>query len=224
MPTVVGGGSSQSPGLQTFSTLKTRVSRYVNSPDSSEALTVAGQEINDAIRELNTRTWYWSLSYEDITLTASTADYNLSSNFNAARNLQLLNSSGEPCGTIGYYDPKTFDLQFSSSSGSGSPCAYTVYSFLDTYQLSFDIPCSSAFVASYPTARLRYLARVPTLTNDSDTVPVPSEVELFIMWKARAGMALQYDEKKYGMAEGKAQQLWGALVRKDNEHHFHDWA
>src|SRR6185503_4793287 len=93
MPIVVGGGAAQSPGLTTFSSLKNKVARYVQMPDDDEGLEIAGQEINDAIRELNTRTWYWALTSETLTLVADTQDYALSSNFKAARNLRWATSS-----------------------------------------------------------------------------------------------------------------------------------
>jgi len=225
MPVVVGGASSQTPGLRTFSSLKDEVARYVMGPDDTEVLAVAGMGINNALRRMNLRTWYWMLDYTDITLTASTADYNLPANFKAARNLWLLDSASAAAGQIGYLDPKTFDLTYSVQGGTtGSPCAYTVYSFLDTFQLSFNIPCSTAFIASYPTARLRFHARTPVLVNNTDTAALPSEAELYVLWYAKFETAMQFDPEKSRTAKSESEQVWQMLVRDDNEHHFHDWS
>jgi hypothetical protein len=224
MPIAV-GGTTTSPANQTFSQLKTKVARYVGGQDHADLLTMAGDEINNAIRDLNTRTWYWALAYTDLTLVADTQSYALPSNFKAARKAFRLDSSSKMDGQLGYKDPHSFDSEEWSSTSSGDPCHYSVFSFLDTSEVTFNVPPSTSFVATYPKIRIRYHARIPVLSNDSDTCPVLPEVELYILWYARLAVCLQTDPdgRRCSAAGQERQTLWGRLVTDDNEHHYHDW-
>jgi hypothetical protein len=224
MSIVVNGGATQTPANSTLSQLQTRVLRYIGAPDHSEAQAMAISEINAAIGELNQRNWNWALTYTDLTMVVSTADYNLPANWGSARMAHWLNSSSVPVGKVSYLDPKSFDeaIQY---GGAGTPIAYTVYNFIDTAQLSLDVPMSAAALASYPKLRHRYFARVPTLVNASDTLPVPSEVEEYIVWAARLACCLSTDPDGNRMAKAdvKASRAWQALVSKDCNNAFKDW-
>lgn len=224
MPVVV-GGTQAVPGCQDFATLKDRVARYVRAPDDAEVRTSIGYEINDAIRELNTRNWLWAITSSDITLTASTADYTIPTDFRAPRILERLNTLSQRDGRIPWIEPKTFMDRTPSSTVDGSPSLYTVRNFTNSQQLTLDVAPDSGFVGQWPTLRLRYYRRLPTLTNDSDCLDCPSEVELFIVWAARYAAALQMDTTAYriqpALAEKKA--IWARLTASDTESEVGDW-
>lgn len=220
---VVTGGSSQTPAPRAFSTLKTDVARYVLLPNDTDALTVAADAINDAIHRLNTEIWQWNMTYQDISLSADTAEYSLSAAFKAPRHAHFLDVSGNYRASLDYWGPKSFDLEFPSITASGDPQGYTVYNHLDTGNITLTPAPSSAFVASYPTLRMRYYARTQKLANAADVLAVPAEVEPFILWQAKAYMAATYDPSKIGYAQGQAEQLFRALKRDNVKSQTTDW-
>jgi hypothetical protein len=121
-------------------------------------------------------------------------------------------------------DPKTFD-EYAQYGGSGTPRLYTVYNFGDNPVLSFDVPVAAGTITSYASLRLRYFARVPPLSNASDTLPIPSEAEGFIVWKARKVLCLSTDPdgNRMAAASREADIAWQMLVNKDNSNNFNDW-
>jgi len=122
-------------------------------------------------------------------------------------------------------DAKSFEESYQSEGTTGSPCAYFVPNFTDTGLFHLDVAPTSAWVASYPTVRLRYYARVPYLANASDTLPIPSAVEQYLIWEARLACCLSTDPdgNRMAMARSKAEKIWQELVKLDRENDFNDW-
>ena len=225
MPIVVSGGATQTPASRTLSSLQTQVLRYIGMPDHTEGQAMAMDELNNAVGDLNRRNWNWALTSQDITSVASTKTYSLSANFGSARMCFLLNSSGKATGKLSWFDPKSLDEAFESEGTTGNPVAYTVQNFTDTGLISLDVAPTDTWVASYPTIRLRYYARIPTMSNASDTLPVPSAVEQFVIWKARLVCCLSTDPDgaRMSMARSQASSAWQELVKIDCENNFNDW-
>lgn len=192
-------------------------------PNNSEALSVAVDGIVDSIRKLNTSIWQFNLTYQDITLAAGTKEYTLAAAFRAPRHCELLNASNVPVSRLHWQDPKTFNIGFEDRSASGDPNYYTVFNIHDTGYLDFDCPPTSGFVGSYPTARIRYYASLQYLTNDSDTIGGPSELEGYIVWHAKGYISSIYDPGKTQYAEIKANEMWGLLKRQNVKNQLTDW-
>ena len=222
MPIVVGSWSP-SPSTRQRSTLTAEVARYVMLPNDTDAITVAADGINDAIRKYNTYLWQSSLTYQDITLVADTAGYDLSNPFNAPRHAELLDASGDPSSILSWMDPKTFGISYTDGSGSGSPQTYTCYNADADGVLSLNIAPDSSYVSAYPTLRLRYYAKVAYLSNAGDYFDGPSEVESFLCWHAKAYVASIYDPSKAAYADRKADEFWTLLKRREAVEQLKDW-
>lgn len=220
---VVSGSWSPTPATRQRSTLVAEVLRYVMLPNDTDAQSVAADAINDAIRKYNLQHWHSSLTYQDISLSADTANYDLSAPFKSPRHAELLNSSGEPERYLNWYDSKTFGLAFPRATASGTPVAYTCYNSESDGKLTLSVPPTSDFVTSYPTLRLRYYAKIAYLSNSSDTFDGPSEVESFLCWHARMYLASIYDQSKVPFAKSQADEFWGMCIRSDAENQETDW-
>jgi hypothetical protein len=107
----------------------------------------------------------------------------------------------------------------------GSPSIYTVRNFTNSQQLTLNIAPDSGFTGQWPTLRLRYFRRIPTLVDDADCPNCPSEVELFIIWAARYAVALQMDTTGYRIqpALRMRDQIWARLTASDTESEEGDW-
>jgi len=195
--------------------MKDEVARYVQSPDDAEARRIAGDGLNEAIRELDARRWSWMETSHDITLSASTATYAVPANYKDTIWVEFLDSGGSRRGWLDYQDPITFLSDRKDDTSDGTPEICSVVNSYDSAVLTLDVPVSSSFASTYPTLRHYYWARVQIMVADSDTVNVPTEVESFILWKAKAYMAAVYDTSKYQIAEGKAEIAMGRLRADD---------
>ena len=70
MATGVGSSWSPSPGTLAATQMRKEILRYVKLPNDAEALDIANDAINGAIRVLNRHVWSWTLVSTDITLVA----------------------------------------------------------------------------------------------------------------------------------------------------------
>lgn len=226
MPVVV-SGTSTSPGSRARADLAAEVARYVLRPNNPEALSVAADGLNDAIRRLNTTMWEWSWTTQDITstspATANTGDYTISGTFLAPRFLELRDGNSVPNGKLDYFAPKTFYEMFAYRTTVGSPDAYTVRNADEDSLLTLNATASSVWTAAYPTMRLYYYQRVGYLTQDSSTLTGPSEVESFLVNHAKGYIAAIYDPSKVAYAEGKAEKFWKDLRSAEIKRQITDW-
>lgn len=211
-----------SPGARTFGQLKNELARYVKMPTDSEALSVCGDAIVDAIRYYNAKTWKWNITYQDITLVVNTADYDLSSQVKEPRYAELLDASGNSVSRLKYQDPRSFLEWNFPITASGSPDCYTLMNNHATGTLTVNYAPTTDFITSYPTLRLWYYRRIQHPTADSDEIDVPSEAEGGIIWKAKALVTQVYDPKKVQLAEQEHAERW-RLLRADNSDEQHDW-
>lgn len=223
MPVVVSGSASPTPAAVSYSTLKTKVARYVLESNATTALSVAGDCIRDAVMELNTRRWKWAIVYQDVTLVAGTAAYDLAAPFKAPRKAELINSNSKAVGYLKYMDPFTFLREFPDRTNSGDPYQYTVDNAHEYGQVILSCSPSAAFVASYPTLRLWFYRRVQVQSGDSDVLDIPAEVESFVEWRAKETIASLYDQSKVGYANQRANLMWTKLVRDDVTTELGDW-
>ena len=125
MATGVGGAFNSLPGGRSTSELADDILNYVGLPDDPDARKSAMSGVNAAIRQLNTRSWEWSNTYDDITLTAGTFDYSLPRDVNKPMHVERLNSSSQPDGRLWFKDPKTILVEHTRATGNGNPTNYT---------------------------------------------------------------------------------------------------
>lgn len=211
------------PGAANFAALKREVVDCVQGANDPELLDVAGRALNRAVNKLNTRTWAWSLTRQDITTVASQNNYSVNAAFKKAHKLQLLDSSSKVTSHLVYKEPKVFWDEHSEDTSDGSPCFYTVESPLIRGEVILDPIPSSAWVALYPTMRLHYFSRVQALVQDADVLVVPSEVQIFVVAFARDRLASDRGEFAAANRErGLWITTWTDLVADDNDT-MSDW-
>jgi len=181
----VKGSVIVTPPNQTWAMLNGKIANAVGFGGDSKVLGLAGEGVNNATRYLNTRLWSWLLVSEDLTFIADQADYQLANDFNAPRNNELLDSSSKPKSRLVWQDPKTFGNEWVDRSVSGDPRAYTIFNIHDTGTVTLNVPPSAAYIAKYPTLRLRYYRRMQIYTSKAGIMKIPVEVEPFLEMYAK---------------------------------------
>lgn len=224
MATGVAAPTAQTPTNKSFGTLKREVADFVRSPDDPEALEIAGIGINNAIRKLNNRIWWWTVAYQDIALVQGRMDYSLSSDFKRSMIIERIKSDGHTDGKIRYYNPEEFEEIFRTSGSSGQPAGATIFNAQVSPKLSLDVGPSSSFVEKYPTLRHRYYKKLSILSGDQQVVDVPSEVELFLTWYGREEACAVYRPQLFSLARSEREEVWRELVADNSEHHLSNWS
>ena len=228
---------TQVPAATAFSVLYQRVLNYVQAPSDTTLTTIAKQEINDAISRLNQREWWWTRGVSpDIPLVAGTKEYILkfspvaapvASDFRSPRILERLNTTGEPIGSLPFMPMKTFSQTFQDRSNlAGTPSAYTIFNDIEQNVLTLNYGPSAAYIATTKNLRMRYFRRLAYFSADADTVSTlfaPTDVEAFIVWYARAGLAAIFRPEAVAYAERRWQELWDFLVKASQKHDTTDW-
>ncbi len=213
----------------TCASLYNEVLSFIGAPDDADATAIAILGLNDAIRRLDSRDWWWTLMVTDVTLTADLVTYALSSDFKAPRHMELLDGNNLINGQIPYMDPKSFDRELSGwgtyGAAAGDPCLYTVFNSHESDQddIRFDVAPSAGFVSNHPKARLRYFRRTARLSTGGDVLDCPSEVESFVAWHAKMFVASNYQPDKVRLAIEQADRVWRMMLQDEMRIQSRDW-
>lgn len=224
MAVVVSGSFSPSPSARACSDLKADIARYVGAPNAARALAEAEVCIGTAVARLNSELWPWMLVYQDITLVASTFDYDLASSFLSPRHCFVLDSNGKHSGSLSYYDPKSFSMYYDSSRSDGSPSTYTVHNAHEYGTISLNNAPTSEYASLYPTLRLWYYQRVQPCSGSVSALDVPHEVAEWVSWYAKALMASHHDPQKFSLADQTQRDLWRGLLHSKVATELSDWS
>jgi len=219
MAIAVPSSVTQSPGHDSANEIQKYIASYAQAASDPEYLALALDAANNGIDYLNTRPWFWNLKSDDITLTADGNDYDIANDVKKTRKLQLLDTSGNEYRSLKWMDPKTFWDCYQDRSASGDPAAYTVISGTTLGTITFNVATSAAFIAMYPTARLRYMARLSHLSTGGTFTDGPPEVDGFVRWYGRWDLACSLDlsPSVIDRAERHWRQWWKQLVADDND-------
>lgn len=225
---------SATPAPRALSVLQDVVQKYVGNPSDAEAATLATEALNDGIRKLDARDWFWSLGSEDVTLAADAADRVLATNTaRKVRHVDVLNTSDKPVSFLRFKDAKSFEIEHPDRSASGTPRIYTAFNLINDGTITLDVPPSSGYIAVNPTLRVRMFRRLLYYATSTDTLTTllggtgfaPVEVESFLQWHASAYLGLRYLEAsnpKVVRALQLADEIWNRLIADDLEPQ--DWA
>ena len=213
MPVVV-SGSGAIPSSVTASEMIRYVLDYVQGSDEPHLRDVALRAINRSLDRINTVRWQKIVGYQDITFVASTQTYDLASDVKEPQTFMLLDSSDNLCRRLPFKEMGVMDWEHQVVSGTGYPQCYTLD--YGQHQLRLERSPSSAFVAAYPTGRLRYYRRLAHLTQDSDQLGIPADFDWFIGWSGRADMAAARGERAAASdAQREAREAWATLRQND---------
>ena len=150
----------------------------------------------------------------------------MNADFKRPRKLAKLDTNSKVAGWYDYQIPKDFLDTNWSDSASGQPWVYTVRNASDDRLLTFNVPPSSAFATSWPTARLDYFARVQHFGDDGDTMgtlEIPPEVKNYLVWYARWEIAsMRGDAGQIRIAE-VAWRRGLQLLMMDDTNEQTDW-
>jgi hypothetical protein len=220
MATATGSGTSPTPGHRTAGTLIRAVLTYVQAPDDSELQEVARECLNSAIAFVNARRWNKLTSQTDLSMTASDDDIGVPADFKEPLSLFELNSSSERVKRVPFLPLQTMLFERENTTVAGNPQHYSIN--YKTREVILDVPPSSGYVATVPTMRLHYFRRLAELSNDSSTIDNEPEFDWFLIWQARAEIAMIRDPGKVMFAQRRAQEILRELRRSDTDQ-MTDW-
>jgi len=220
MSVAVGTTTAQTPLQANFGGLKSHVAAYVQGQNLASVLADAGAAINAAADKINTRNWNWLNKASAITLAADTKSYTIPANFKSPRSLIRRDTNAKQVGLYIYQIPKEFVNTAWDDTNSGQPTHYTIRNAPDDRLLNFNVPPSSAFATSWPTALLIYYSRMGHFASDGDTLgtlEVPSEIRNFLVWYARWEIAsIRGSATQIRTAESAWRTEWNSLMMDDN--------
>jgi len=143
---------------------------------SREDIPVRAREaLFEEIRSYNSWKWTFNRVKEDLTLVASTADYELSQDFRGPLRAQMVDSSSKTREDVSWIPWGDWVSRFPDQSTTGSiPLFYTARNIHENGTVTIDpVPASSL---TYPTLRLFYHRRI-LCPADNEVINVPTEVE-----------------------------------------------
>jgi len=208
---------TSTPQTETFQTLQKLVAGYVLMPTDPEVLETAAAGIRRAIDRLNTRSWAWAITYDDITFDVDQTEYRLASGFKSPRNFEIWDANSQSVGRLSYKDWKTFLVEHQDITSESEPCVYSVSNVNAMGSLSLNAIPSVAWVAKYPTGRIWYYRKMQYPNPSGPTLDVPSEVVPFVQASAEAFTADRYAVAKAAPAYTRAERYLHELV-VDNCH------
>jgi len=194
----------------------------VNSPDDPEALGYAVSGLQEAVDFLNLRLWNWQLRTSGFALVAGRTDYAFPVGVRGTRQFSMLNGSNRI--PVGYLDPKSFFLEWSSTC-AGNASAYTLMPAAGStsfVRLSH-APTADSLV-TYPSGELVYYERITYPTNTASGIDVPPEVERVIMEFARAYISERFDPSKAGLPQKRFEEGYRQLRINQSLDEGSDWS
>ena len=216
------------PGRESLRYMAREAANYVLLPEHPEALEFARSAINQAIREINSRSWKWARATFHFGLEENVRIYDqvLPPDFKNLIDGRYLDVNLTPTtDQIEYVDPQNFRLRWAKPENGGTPIEFTVRLQHGTtgiggatagHVVEFDRPLTAAAISRNPYFELFYYFRLPVLKDWDDVLRAPSEIGGLIVAHAKTEMAANYDRSKYQAAERIRMRLWDQLRIDDN--------
>lgn len=214
---------SSTPGTETFGAIQKSVAGYVLMPTDDEVLDCAAQGIRRAIDRLNTRTWNWLLTYDDITFVENQYDYVLTSWFKSARNFEIWNTSEQSEFRLMYKPWGTFVKEHSDQGAQGDPEYYSVLNSNATGMVTLNAAPSSSWIAAHPSGRLLYYRKIQYPSATGTSLDVPSEAVAYLQAAAEGYTADRYAVTKAQAAYQRSERFHHELVVDDAHGQQNDW-
>lgn len=173
--TASSGGSGQT-SAGTGANKVTEVARIVGGHDEPEIRSQALSCINRVREHINSRDWrFTKTNAANITLVNGTATYALPSNFKSPSYARLLDTNGKQDYELRYVPDDALTHMITDQEHPGRPY---FYSLRNTYGdgLVTVYPTPDAGAATSWTLDVEYHKRIPTITDSSDVIDVPEEV------------------------------------------------
>ena len=211
------------PSTDTFQTIQKQVAGYCLLPTDPEVLETAAAGIRRAIDRLNTKTWNWTVTYDDIDFVVDQTDYALTSWFKSPRNFEIWNTDSKSVGRLAYKDWKTFLVEHQDLTAESEPCVYSCANVNALGSLSLNALPTASWVASYPSGRVWYYRKVQYPTTGGSDLDVPSEVVGFIQASAEGFVADRHAVAKAAAAYQRAERFLHELVVDDRHGGQTDW-
>jgi len=211
-------GFSPSPGLKTAGELKAEVGRFCGTPDNPRALAVAQDGIEHALRRINSKMWRWSVAVYDITLDDTQSDPNVydgPADFHKTLECMFLDADNKPAYELHWIEPE--DFQRLEIYNGPVIWSYTIYNYRNDGKVTITGTIDANFVSSNPKLRLRYYRFIPYPTKDTQVLEVPSNVEDFVAWQAKAYAASVLKPAVYALAANEALRSWKLLLVDSRE-------
>ena len=160
---------------------------YTGGANRPEAQASAARAWDAAAREFNTVGWRFNRRQQNITVTTSTSEFSLSSDFRSPIQAVLIDSNSKEQWQLEWVPYEVWMQAFASGSSTNSsrPDYYTAFNSHNVGTVKVEPGYGSATPA-WPTLRINYLCRIALATGESDRLNVPAEVDEAIFQLAAA--------------------------------------
>ena len=212
----VSSSSSYIPGLKSVQELERLAVSYIQGVQGDDELSeIARSGFDDAIADINSRTWKKLLGSQDITTVVGRASWGLNRDFKDPFHVELLDSSGNPNGRLHHKEWKALLRDHPRADANDCPTYYTIdYA---RRELVTQFALAQEFVNEHTWMRLHYYQRF-VLGGAR-----PPEFDWYMIWKARAALASIRAREKVGFAESRAERKFRELKIDDNRT-AQDWS
>lgn len=213
MPVVITASPGTKPG--SFASLKKRVARIVGGHNDAVTLGEAGEYINAAVRSFNTKLYDCNKVKSGV-ITCTNGIGTLPVAVYKEIECRLTNSAGDKVRQLQYRDWADYQSTFAESA-STIPSA-TYYTLFNTHALGqvelLPNPSGTSYV------KLTYYRRLPLLSDDSESLDAPQEIEeALVLWAQAEMLRTKNPESKVlELTTSMARDAWAAFATIDRKH------
>lgn len=206
-----------------FSALKARVARVIGGSQEGPILTAAGEALNEAIMEFNSRV-YECNKIGPVPVTCSAGVGTLPTAFFKEHECALMDTLGNRVRQLNYMDWGEFEHTFSFSQAglfaAGTVGYYTLFNIFKTGQIKL-LPEAAFSLTSTDTVSITYYRRFPLMAEDEDVLDAPQEIQRALMLWAQADMLRLFrssDQQTWSATHAMAEQAWARFISIDQRH------
>lgn len=217
--TVPASGVPQTSQGRTRRDMVEELVSYIGGTNIDATKERAGKSLDGAVRRFNDILWKFNVVEQDVTLVASTDEYDLDTPFRAPLRSYILDSNSKRRGAIDYIDyPEWLVISSWDSTGtSTAPCNYTIR---NTHRESKVIYNPLGATLKYPTVHHVYYTSIRLGPGQGDRLNVPDDVEESLFRWALYDLVLK--ERGPGEASFYAQEA--TALRARSERTWRGWA
>jgi hypothetical protein len=217
---IIGSSFPQTSTVPTRAETIAELASYTGGEGNPIAERRAGASYDAAVRSFNSALWKFNRKVNDLTLAASTADYDLATDFAAPMRAFLVNASSQECQQVYWMEWGPLKERIQPNTGNGSaPEFYAARNLHETGQVS--IWPTPGTTLLYPTLRIYYFRRIARAANDADRLNVPEEVYQAVFQLALAMNIAKANSKASAVT---AEYALAAKLRQDVEQAHRDWS
>ncbi len=174
--TVAGSGVPQTDQGRSRRDMVEELVSYIGGTNIDATKHRAGKSLDTAVRRYNDTLWKFNVVEQDVTLSASTDEYDLAIPFRAPMRAYLLDASSNRRGAVPYVDYTEWAF-IAASDGSGTGTTPKHYTIRNSHREAKVIYTPLGATLKYPTVHHIYYTNVRLGPGQGDRLNVPDDVE-----------------------------------------------